>query len=688
MSEEIQYLKGVGPKKALQLNKLNIFTVEDLLEFFPRDYIERSVQRPIGTLNEGENVTVIGHIISIEKRVTNRGKTQLNVIVSDGSSNLLCVWFRFGQWITKDMVIGKTIWVSGRVDYFREMPQIVHPEYEIIDEEHDDDDFWKSRQVLPIYSLTADFKMKQMRKLIYTAFEKYHNNIDETLPQYILDKYGFPNRKIALQKVHFLTDVSQKWKSKARFILEEFLYTQLLWIRTKQDYYRSGINFKPTGVYTKKLYADLPFNLTEAQKRVIKEIFSDMSSKRQMNRLLQGDVGAGKTIVTLFAMLLAIENGYQAVLLAPTEILAEQHYKTISKLLSIFPEVKTALLKGGTYKGKKDTLKLIASGEAMIIVGTHALIQKSVDYYKVGLTVVDEQQRFGVQQRAELARKNGSPDMLYLSATPIPRSLALTVYGDLEISVLDELPPGRKPVRTIWKNESKKHLVYSEIERELVKGRQIYIVCPLIEETEKSDLLAAETLYEYLCNDVYPRYKISLLHGRMKNTEKDEIMNSFKDRAIDILVSTTVIEVGIDVPNASVMMIEHSERFGLSQLHQLRGRVGRGSDEAFCYLISYPPISKIGAERLRTMTETNDGFAIAEKDLELRGPGEFFGTKQSGVPAFKFANIIKDKDLLNEAKVLAKEILTNDPELSSTENRLLKEYYDRHYKHREKLFKY
>ncbi len=599
----------MGPKKALLLNKLNIFTVEDLLEFFPRDYIERSVQRPIGTLNEGENVTVVGHIISVDKRITGRGREQLNIIISDGRSNLLCSWFRFGKWITKDMEIGKTIWVGGKVEYYREMPQIIHPEYEIIDDDHEEDDFWKKRQVLPVYPLTADFKMKQMRRLIYTAFEKYHDSIDESLPQYILDRYGFPARKIALQKIHFLSDVKRLPQIKARFILEEFLYTQLLWLRTKKDFFRSGICFKPTGELTKRLYEDLPYQLTEAQKRVVKEIFADMTSNRQMNRLLQGDVGAGKTIVTLFAMLLAVENNHQAVLLAPTEILAEQHYKTISKLLSIFPHIEIALLRGGNYKGKKDTLARIASGDAMVIVGTHALIQKSVEYHKVGLTVVDEQHRFGVQQRAELARKNGCPDMLYLSATPIPRSLALTVYGDLEISVLDELPPGRKPVRTLWKSESKKQLVYNEIEKELRNGHQVYIVCPLISDTEKSDLLAAETLYEHLCSNVYPQYKIALLHGRMKNAEKEEIMNSFKDKKVDILVSTTVIEVGIDVPNASVMMIEHSERFGLSQLHQLRGRVGRGSDEAYCYLISYPPMSKIGAERLRTMTSSNDGFS-------------------------------------------------------------------------------
>ncbi|MDP8231694.1 MAG: ATP-dependent DNA helicase RecG, partial [Candidatus Zophobacter franzmannii] len=485
-----------------------------------------------------------------------------------------------------------------------------------------------------------------------------------------------------------LSDTSKVMEIKKRFILEEFLYTQILWQRTKKNGFKRGITFHPTGKLTKLMYEHLPYSLTEAQRRVVKELFSDMSSERQMNRLMQGDVGAGKTIVTLFAMLLAVENGYQATLLAPTEILAEQHFKTIGDLMSIFPDIHISLLKGGNYKGKKDILADIASGKSMIIIGTHALLQKTVVYHKVGLTVVDEQHRFGVQQRAELAKKNGRPDMLYLSATPIPRSLALTVYGDLEISVLDELPPGRKPIKTIWKSESKKQLVYEEIKKVLSRKRQIYIVCPLIEDTEKSDLLAAETLYEHLSNNTFKNYRCAILHGRMKNREKDATMIAFKNREIDILISTTVIEVGIDVPNASVMMIEHSERFGLSQLHQLRGRVGRGSDASFCYLISYPPLSKIGAERLRIMTETNDGFVIAERDLDLRGPGEFFGTKQSGLPVFKFANIVRDKGILSEAKELATRILKADPELVLPENQLIKDKYETEYRERESLFKY
>ena len=413
-----------------------------------------------------------------------------------------------------------------------------------------------------------------------------------------------------------------------------------------------------------------------------------MCSTQQMNRLLQGDVGSGKTIVIIFAMLLALENGFQSVLMAPTELLAEQHFLSLKNFLRNQPEIRIALLKGGNYKGKKHLKEQIAAGEIDIIVGTHALIQKDIEFHNVGLVVIDEQHRFGVKQRAVLSRKNKHPDLIYLSATPIPRSLALTVYGDLEISVLDELPPNRKPIKTIWRGASKKNLVYEEVERELKKGRQIYIVCPLVEESEKMDLLDAETLYERISNKIFPQYPSALVHGRMKTAEKDKVMADFKSGKTRILVSTTVIEVGIDVPNATVMIIEHAERFGLSQLHQLRGRVGRGSEKSFCYLIGYPPVSAEAKERLNTMVETGDGFKIAEKDLELRGPGEFFGTAQSGIPQFKHANIVRDRELLKETRILAFEIIKEDYELKLPKNEPLSRNYFKKYFDREKLFEF
>jgi len=501
---------------------------------------------------------------------------------------------------------------------------------------------------------------------------------------------NLPDRREALQIMHFSTNQEKSERVRRRFVFEEFFYTQLLLGRTKfrQKKIVQGIKFELQHTYTKVLKDSLPFSLTSAQRRVINEIVEDMLSKKQMNRLIQGDVGSGKTIVTLFAMLLAIENGYQAIMMVPTEILAEQHYASISSYLDNQPEVNIALLKGGNYKGKKQVKEDIALGKYQIIVGTHALIQKDVEYSKPGFLVVDEQHRFGVEQRAKLSQKMNFPDMLFLSATPIPRSLAMTVFGDLDVSQIDELPPNRKPVVTRWHSESKKPLVYDEIRKEIEAGRQAYIVCPLVEESEKLDLIDAESLYTNLSENIFKKYRVGLIHGKMKTADKDEIMNSFKRGDFDILIATTVIEVGVDVGNASVMMIEHAERFGLSQLHQLRGRVGRGADKSYCYLISYPPISSEGRERLQTMVHTSDGFEIAEKDLEIRGPGDFFGKEQSGMPKFKFASLVNDQDILVTARKVAFKIIEEDPHLEAEENRIIKDYYYKNFFKREQLIRY
>ncbi|MDZ4121439.1 MAG: ATP-dependent DNA helicase RecG, partial [Candidatus Cloacimonadaceae bacterium] len=394
-----------------------------------------------------------------------------------------------------------------------------------------------------------------------------------------------------------------------------------------------------------------------------------------------------KTIVVLFAMLLAVENGYQAVLMAPTEILAEQHLHNISRFL-LGMDINVRLLKGGSYKGKSQIIEEIADGRAQIVIGTHALLQREVKFHRLGFAAVDEQHRFGVEQRAILARKDMHPDLLYLSATPIPRSLAMTVYGDLEVSVLDELPPNRKPVTTLIRSQAKVDLVYNEIRKELVKGRQIYIVCPLIEESDKMDLIDAQRLYEYVSQKIYRDYSTALLHGKMTSKLKDEIMQRFKDGEIKILVSTTVIEVGVDVPNATVMMVQHAERFGLAQLHQLRGRVGRGADQSWCYLIEHQPISAIGRERLATMAGTRDGFVIAEKDLELRGPGEYFGTEQSGLPRFRFASLIRDQHILKIARQEAFDLVREDPDLTQERNQIIRRTYTRQYTDKEKLVQY
>ncbi|HOD59372.1 MAG TPA: ATP-dependent DNA helicase RecG, partial [Candidatus Syntrophosphaera sp.] len=624
----------------------------------------------------------------VNEKSTRNGKYMLNVGVSDGHSTLICTWFNYPKDYSQKFKPGNLLWVSGTLSEYNGQLQLMHPEIEFVDEE-EESDFWKKRAYLPVYPLTGNLTQKFFRRIIYNAFEEYADKIEENLPASILAKYGFLPRKIALQKMHFSLHPEELDSIHKRFVYEEFFYSQLLWARHKHYHKEEvkGIRFENKRQLTAQLYHKLPFKLTKAQIRVINEIFSDMTSDKQMSRLLQGDVGSGKTIVTLFAMLLAVENGYQAVLMAPTEILADQHYNNITKLLEGLP-VKVALLKGGTYKGKEQTKTDIREGNADIIIGTHALFQREISFDRLGFAAIDEQHRFGVQQRARLAKKHKHPDLLYLSATPIPRSLSLTVYGDLEVSIIDELPPNRIPVTTLIRSSHKIELVYKEVAKELEKGRQVYIVCPLIEESDKVDLLDAKRMQRYISTKIFPQYSCVLIHGKMSSKEKEDIMRRFKAGDIKILVSTTVIEVGLDIPNATVMIVEHAERFGLAQLHQLRGRVGRGSDQAYCYLIEHLPATNIAKERLATLASTTDGFLIAEKDLELRGPGEIFGTEQSGMPHFKFANLVSDQPILNLARKDAFQIIAQDPELKNPENKLIKNTYFIQFAEKEKLILY
>ncbi len=687
----VQYVKGVGDFRAKILNQIGIITVNDLFEYFPKQYINRSVVQYISEMKINHFASLAGEIVNIRERQAQSGNKQLIVTITDGIQFLECLWFVYGKWISKDLAISSKIWVSGLVSEFMGNPQMVHPQFEIladIDQQHD---FWKSRNILPVYKLTGNFSQSMFRNIIFHAFESYHQGIQETLSNDILNEFSFPPRKQALQKVHFTLTPDKIEEIKNRFIFEEFFYNQMMILRSRN---KRELITKTRSISLKKTLTDilissLPYSLTGAQKRVVSEIFKDMSSEKQMNRLLQGDVGSGKTIVSLFAMLLAKENGYQSAFLAPTEILAEQHFRNIQKMLEFdqYP-IKVGLLTGGVSKAKKLLKQQIENGEIDIVVGTHALIQKDVVFKNLGFVAVDEQHRFGVKQRSELSVRNQKPDLLYLSATPIPRSLALTLYGELDVSVLDELPPTRKPITTKWVYQTKRNHVYLEIENELKNGRQIYIVCPLIEESEKLDLMAAETLFKDIQFKYFPNYVASLLHGKMKNSMKDDIMQKFLNKDIQILVSTTVIEVGIDVANASVMMIEHAERFGLAQLHQLRGRVGRGAEKSFCYLMAYPPLGDVAKERLRTMEKTNNGFLIAEKDLELRGPGEFFGTNQTGMPSFKFANFVTHQIWLNKAREYVLHILDSDPNLKNENNQLIRLVYQKFYAHRENWIEY
>jgi len=685
----IKYLKGVGEVRSRWLANLGINSVWDLMRFFPHHYIRRGVNAAIYELEPGMNVAMTVMISWMDVRLTARNQKQLNVGVSDGKSCITCTWFNYPPAYEKTFRQGQTLWINGTVTEYNGQLQIIHPEIEVISDEQIEDDFWKQRSVLPVYHLSGNLTQNFFRRIIYQVFETFTGLIEESLPQFILNKYHFPDIRKALQIMHFTTHPEQVDRIRMRFVYEEFLYIQLLWARHKHFHQSEthGIRMENKRLYTRQLYDKLPFTLTAAQKRVLREIFDDMLSPLQMSRLLQGDVGSGKTIVTLFAMLLAVENGYQAALMTPTEILAEQHYRNINDLLQNI-NINVCLIKGGVYKGKAQFKAMIESGEAQIIIGTHALIQETITYHKLGFIAVDEQHRFGVEQRAVLSRKGLHPDMLYLSATPIPRSLSMTVYGDLEVSIIDELPPNRKPVTTLIRSSAKIDLVYSLVRKELVAGRQVYIVCPLIEESEKVDLLDAQRLYEHISRKSFPDIPSALLHGKMKSRDKDAIMQDFKDKKISILVSTTVIEVGVDVPNATVMIVEHAERFGLAQLHQLRGRVGRGAAQSYCFLIEHFPVSAIGRERLTTISGTNDGFAIAEKDLELRGPGEFFGTDQSGLPRFRFANLARDTEILKLARIDAFEIINHDPDLCNEEHSLLKRIFSGQFAQREELFRY
>jgi ATP-dependent DNA helicase RecG len=690
ISQSIKFLKGVGEHRARLLAKLGIHTIQDLMEHFPRAYISRKLNPSLFDIKPGDLLAFTALISWVDVRATSKGKTILNVGVSDGKVALICSWFSYPKAYEQLFQPGKMVWLSGLLSEYNGQYQLMHPEFEFIeDDDEPKDSFWRDRDVLPVYPLTDGLTQKMMRGLVLTAFATYASQIMEVLPEEILAKYKYPPRKAALQKMHFCSNPEEVEIVRTRFAYEELFYTQLLWARHKVFHGEKagGIQYVNKKQLTTTLYHKLPFTLTGDQKAALREIFSDMCSTTQMSRLLQGDVGSGKTVVTLFAMLLAVENGFQAALMAPTEILADQHYHTISTLLAGL-DVQVCILKGGNYKGKNDIKVDIAEGKAQIIIGTHALLQKDIVFAKLGLICVDEQHRFGVEQRAVLARRSQHPDLLYLSATPIPRSLAMTVFGDLEVSRITELPPTRKPIQTMVRSSTKIQLVYDAVAKELVRGKQVYIVCPLVEESDKLALLDAQRLYEHISKKVFTSYPCALLHGRMKPSEKDEIMLKFKTKEYMVLVSTTVIEVGVDVPNASVMIVEHAERFGLAQLHQLRGRVGRGGDQSYCYLIEHQPIGKIARERLNTMVRTNDGFVIAEKDLELRGPGEMFGHEQSGMPQFRFANIIRDQALLVEARKDAFAIVRSDPALTLPQNSVLFNRYMITHLKREELILY
>ena len=680
LSSPIEYLKGVGPQRAELLKKeLGVFTFKDLLEHFPYRHIDRTQISPIQAISPGTEFTqIVGKLISVEALGENRAK-RLVAEIRDASGVLELVWFQGIAWAQKMLEIGQPYFVYGRVSFFQGKPQITHPEMEIIATENA-----HAKSFLePIYPSTEKLKSRglggrQLAKLTQVLLNMLsEKDIPELLPDTILTEFKFPSRYKSFHSIHFPANAEIYAKALERLKFEEFFLAQVRWglIRSKRHHYSKGVVFDRVGELFNTFYSNyLPFELTGAQKRVLRELRKDMGSGKQMNRLLQGDVGSGKTMVALLSMLLAVDNGFQACIMAPTEILANQHYESIGALLQEMP-LNVQLLTGSTKtKKRKEILQMAIDGSLNILIGTHALIEDVVQFKKLGLAVIDEQHRFGVAQRAKLWNKaEVPPHVLVMTATPIPRTLAMTAYGDLDVSIMDELPPGRQPIQTVHRYETSRHQVMGFVKSEIQKGRQVYIVFPLIEESEKMDYENLMKGYENVkAWFPEPKYWISMVHGRQSNEVKQTNMQRFVEHDTQIMVSTTVIEVGVNVPNASVMVIESAEKFGLSQLHQLRGRVGRGSEKSVCILLTGSKLSSEARERLKIMCATNDGFKIAEKDLELRGPGDIQGTRQSGVLNFKLADIVKDRGLLEKAREMAETLLGVDPDLSSPTSRLLK----------------
>ncbi len=670
----IQYCKGIGLKRAERLKKLGISTVEDALSYFPWRYEDRGNLKKIGRLSYGAYETVSGEVVSAEVVQTKRKHVRIfELLITDRSGMLIGSWFN-QPFMQKMFKKGQRVILSGIIKantYKGGLPQIENPDYEIMEDDETDGLIHTGRMV-PIYRTTAGISVRYLRSMIKDILDTCVGAMSEMLPKGIVEKYSLMPVQEAYYEVHFPTqekdvNVLNRGLSAAhrRLSFEELFVLELGLALRKWGLMveKKGIQFRPLMNLEMMLRKSLPFGLTKAQERVIAEIRNDMTADRPMNRLVQGDVGCGKTIVALMAALLAVENGYQACVMAPTEILAEQHYSNMTGLVGPLGIAVRSLTGSRKKKEKAEVIAEIESGEARIVVGTHALIEEQVIFSKLGLAIIDEQHRFGVMQRSTLTAKGYEPDVLVMTATPIPRTLALTVYGDLDVSVIDEMPEGRIPIITQLYFENRRREAYQFMDGELNKGRQIYVVYPLVEETEKSDLNAATEMAAHMQKDVFQGRKIGLLHGRMKGDVKESVMAAFKAREIQILVSTTVIEVGVDVPNATVMVIEHPERFGLSQLHQLRGRVGRGDHQSYCILMGPRMFAVEARERLNAFAHTNDGFKIAEEDLRMRGPGEFFGTRQSGLPDLRAANIIRDADLLEIARSEAMQLLEQAPQL-------------------------
>ena len=662
LNKNIQYIKGVGPARVKLLNKLGIYTLNDIINYFPRTYEDRSKTKKLSDIYDGEEILVIAKVITtVVVRKIRKGLTIYKVIVSDKTNNCEITWYN-QEYIKNKIKKGNTYKFYGKVNSKFGKLEMNTPIIEEINISKN------TGKIVPIYPSTNNLTQNVLRLIVENAIEEIKGQIKETLPEYILKEYNLCNLEYAIKKIHFPDNFSEYNIARKRLAFEEIMTMQLLLMKLKKSYNNelNGIQFDKN-IKMSDVINDLPYKLTKAQLKVLEEIDSDMESKKCMNRLLQGDVGSGKTVVSIIASYKAVKSGMQVAIMAPTAILATQHLEEFNKILSKYNIKSELLISSITKKNKNEILEKLKNGEIDIIIGTHALLEENVIFNKLGLVVTDEQHRFGVKQREKIISKGTNPDTIVMTATPIPRTLALILYADLDISIIDELPPNRKKIDTFAVTKGLENRVNNFIKKQINEGRQVYVVCPLVEESEEINAKSVMELAKKYKNDIFREYRVEYLHGKMKTKEKDTIMEKFKKGDIDILISTTVIEVGVNVPNASIMVVENAERFGLAQLHQLRGRVGRGKYKSYC-ILKYQGNSDVIKQRMKIMQDTNDGFVISEKDLELRGSGEFFGTRQHGLPEFKIASIYEDMEMIKSIQSIAIKILNEDPELKLEKN--------------------
>ncbi len=684
-NQSIRYIKGVGESRLTLFKRLDINNFFELLTYYPKAYEDRSLIKSIADLQDGEMCSFEGTIVSnVNVARPRRGMTISKVSVQDSTGKITAIWFN-QHYIKNSLTIGANYIFYGRAERKSNKLQISNPVFEKIDNTQlQNHDLKKSLKILPVYSSTKDLSQNLIRTIMQEALKSLNNiELEDILPEFIREKYNLADIMLSLNEIHFPKTEVDKDKARYRLVFEELFMLQLGLLSYKNIATAERQGIKYTKCYEMEAFINsLPFKLTNAQEKVLKEVEQDMESNNIMNRLVQGDVGSGKTIIAVLALFKAVKCGYQGAFMVPTEILAEQHYNSVKPLLEKF-DITVELLSGSQHKKQKQAVfDGLRNGNINVVIGTHALLEDTVEFFKLGLVITDEQHRFGVRQRSILTEKGRNPDVLVMTATPIPRTLALILYGDLDISIIDELPPGRKPIKTYSVNEAMRERINNFIRETVKTGQQVYIVCPLVEESEEIEAKSAVVTAEDISNNIFKDLKVGIIHGKMKSNEKEAIMKSFTAGEISILVSTTIIEVGVNVPNATLMVIENAERFGLAQLHQLRGRVGRGGTQSYCVLFNQSN-SKVSKERMKIMSQSNDGFVISEKDLELRGPGEFFGTKQHGLPELKIANLYKDLEILKLAQESAKEIAIEDPGLMK--NKRLKQYLAQHFGERATL---